>query len=37
MTGVFDPAFEDLPVELPIFPLTGVLLAAGRQVAAEYI
>jgi Lon protease-like protein len=26
MTGVFDPVFEDLPTELPIFPLTGVLL-----------
>lgn len=26
MTGVFDPVFEDLPRELPIFPLTGVLL-----------
>lgn len=26
MTGVFDPMFEDLPRELPIFPLTGVLL-----------
>lgn len=26
MTGVFDPPFEDLPCELPIFPLTGVLL-----------
>ena len=26
MTGVFDPVFEDLPGELPIFPLTGVLL-----------
>lgn len=26
MTGVFDPAFEDLPSEIPIFPLTGVLL-----------
>lgn len=26
MTGVFDPVFEELPRELPIFPLTGVLL-----------
>lgn len=26
MTGVFDPVFDDLPRELPIFPLTGVLL-----------
>ena len=26
MTGVFDPVFEDLPREIPIFPLTGVLL-----------
>jgi uncharacterized protein len=26
MTGVFDPLFEDLPGELPVFPLTGVLL-----------
>lgn len=26
MTGVFDPLFEDLPTEIPIFPLTGVLL-----------
>ena len=26
MTGVFNPIFEDLPTELPIFPLTGVLL-----------
>ena len=26
MTGVFSPVFEDLPTELPIFPLTGVLL-----------
>lgn len=26
MTGVFDPSFEDLPTEIPIFPLTGVLL-----------
>ena len=31
MTGVFDPAFEDLPVELPIFPLTGVLLLPGGR------
>ena len=26
MTGVFDPLFEDLPKEIPVFPLTGVLL-----------
>lgn len=26
MTGVFDPLFEDLPGEMPVFPLTGVLL-----------
>jgi len=26
MPGVFDPSFEALPQELPIFPLTGVLL-----------
>jgi len=26
MTGIFDPVFDDLPGELPIFPLTGVLL-----------
>ncbi len=26
MTGVFDPLFEDLPGEIPVFPLTGVLL-----------
>ncbi|MEX2453258.1 MAG: LON peptidase substrate-binding domain-containing protein [Rhodospirillaceae bacterium] len=26
MPGIFDPAFETLPLELPIFPLTGVLL-----------
>ncbi len=26
MISVFDPAFDDLPTELPIFPLTGVLL-----------
>ena len=26
MTSVFDPLFEDLPTEIPIFPLTGVLL-----------
>lgn len=31
MTGVFDPAFEDLPSELPIFPLTGVLLLPGGK------
>lgn len=26
MTGVFDPPYEDLPAEIPVFPLTGVLL-----------
>ncbi|MEC7490748.1 MAG: LON peptidase substrate-binding domain-containing protein [Pseudomonadota bacterium] len=26
MTGVFNPQFGDLPQELPVFPLTGVLL-----------
>jgi Lon protease-like protein len=26
MTGVFDPLFDDLPGEIPVFPLTGVLL-----------
>ena len=26
MTGVFSPGFDDLPRELPVFPLTGVLL-----------
>lgn len=26
MTGVFDPLYEDLPAEIPVFPLTGVLL-----------
>ena len=26
MTGVFDPLFDDLPQEIPVFPLTGVLL-----------
>ena len=26
MTGVFDPLYEDLPAEMPVFPLTGVLL-----------
>lgn len=31
MTGVFDPAFEDLPEEIPIFPLTGVLLLPGGK------
>lgn len=31
MTGVFDPAFEDLPAEIPIFPLTGVLLLPGGK------
>lgn len=31
MTGVFDPAFEDLPSEIPIFPLTGVLLLPGGK------
>ena len=31
MTGVFDPAFEDLPPEIPIFPLTGVLLLPGGK------
>ena len=29
MTGPFDPAFEELPAELPLFPLTGVLLLPG--------
>ena len=31
MTDVFDPAFEDLPPEIPIFPLTGVLLLPGGK------
>jgi len=31
MTGVFGPAFEDLPIEIPIFPLTGVLLLPGGK------
>ncbi|MGB0630104.1 MAG: LON peptidase substrate-binding domain-containing protein [Alphaproteobacteria bacterium] len=31
MTGVFDPAFEDLPGAIPIFPLTGVLLLPGGK------
>jgi len=31
MTGVFDPAFEALPAEIPIFPLTGVLLLPGGK------
>ena len=31
MAGVFDPAFEDLPAELAIFPLTGVLLLPGAK------
>jgi uncharacterized protein len=26
MTGVFDPLYENLPAEMPVFPLTGVLL-----------
>lgn len=26
MTGVFDPSYEELPLELPIFPLAGALL-----------
>ena len=26
MTSVFDPAFDDIPPEIPIFPLAGVLL-----------
>ncbi len=26
MTSVFDPLFDDLPSEIPVFPLTGVLL-----------
>lgn len=31
MNGVFDPSFEDLPSEIPIFPLTGVLLLPGGK------
>ena len=31
MTGVFDPLFENLPTEIPIFPLTGVLLLPGGK------
>ena len=31
MGSVFDPAFEDLPGELAIFPLTGVLLLPGGK------
>lgn len=31
MTGVFDPAFENLPAEMPIFSLTGVLLLPGGK------
>ena len=31
MTGVFGPAFEELPAEIPIFPLTGVLLLPGGK------
>ncbi|PPR11089.1 MAG: hypothetical protein CFH41_01189 [Alphaproteobacteria bacterium MarineAlpha11_Bin1] len=31
MTGVFDPPFEKLPTEIPIFPLTGVLLLPGGK------
>ena len=29
--SVFDPIFEDLPGDLPIFPLTGVLLLPRAQ------
>ncbi len=29
MPRAFDPTFEDLPSEIPIFPLTGVLLLPG--------
>ena len=28
----FEPSFEDLPAELPIFPLPGVLLSAAGAV-----
>lgn len=31
MSGVFDPSFEDLPSEIPLFPLTGVLLLPGGK------
>lgn len=31
MPSVFDPTFDDLPGELPIFPLTGVLLLPGGK------
>lgn len=31
MPGVFDPGFDDLPGELAIFPLTGVLLLPGGK------
>ncbi len=31
MPGIFDPAFGDLPDELAIFPLTGVLLLPGAK------
>lgn len=29
--GAFDPAFEDLPQVIPVFPLTGVLLLPGGK------
>ena len=29
MSRAFDPVFEDLPPEIPVFPLTGVLLLPG--------
>ena len=31
MNGVFNPTFENLPSEIPIFPLTGVLLLPGGK------
>ncbi|HUB94609.1 MAG TPA: LON peptidase substrate-binding domain-containing protein [Stellaceae bacterium] len=31
MASVFDPAFSDLPRNLPVFPLTGVLLLPGGR------
>ena len=31
MNGVFSPTFENLPSEIPIFPLTGVLLLPGGK------
>ena len=31
MNGVFNPTFDNLPSEIPIFPLTGVLLLPGGK------